>query len=117
MLGLSDMRAEDEGEVEMWQPIETAPRNKGAILITDGKLFAAAAPYDYYEPPEIGYNNPVGFGGNTRRPNPEYGKIRRLWSCFGCSSFAKDAVTYDSEYNCPINIEPTHWMQLFDAPK
>ena len=100
-----------------WKPIETAPRDGTILLITDGILFASAIPYDYHEPDEIGYNNPIDFGGDTRRPNPEAGKIKLLWHSFGCSAFKQEAMTYDGEYNCPLSIEPTHWVPLLEPPK
>lgn len=96
-----------------WQKIETAPRDGRVILVTDGKLFAAATPFDFMEPDEIGYGDRWG---NSRRPNPEAGKVRLLWSSNGCTAFHSD--THTSDYDGPLLImEPTHWMTLPEPPE
>ena len=98
-----------------WQPIETAPRDGRFILITDGERFAAAEPFDYVEPPEIGYDNRPLFA-DTRRSNPDAGKVRKLWSSIGCSAFTREPELLD-ECDNVSHIEPTHWMPLPDPPK
>ncbi len=100
-----------------WQQIETAPRDGRLILVTDGLRFAAATPFDYVEPKELGYNNQPMFGGDTRRPNPDAGKVKELWHSIGCSAWANDAPLEDECLNTWQIIEPSHWMPMPAPPK
>lgn len=99
-----------------WQPIETAPRDGRPILVTDGERFAAAVPFDYEEPAELGFNNSPMFGGDMRRPNPDAGKIRLLWSSIGCSAWNQDTEVMSDYDNIWSILSPSHWMPLPDPP-
>lgn len=88
-----------------WQLIETAPRDGRVVLVSDGERFAAAEPFDYTEPAEIG-------GGDTMRPNPDAGKVRKLWTCIGCSAFTREPELLDESWNVWNILEPTHWMLI-----
>lgn len=103
-------RARPEDEM-IWMPIDSAPRDGSYILITDGSRFAAAEPFDYTEPAELGHG-PSG----TLRPNPDAGKVRLLWHTVGCSGFTSDADVYDYDGPIWIGNKATHWMPLPEPP-
>lgn len=109
-----------------WQPIETAPRDGTPIIITDGKTFAVATPWDYIEPATVGWSGGIGdkqFAPSTERPNPEAGIVRHLWHCHGLTAWIDEiAVDYDhnirwgddEEYR--LSDRATHWMPLLNPP-
>jgi hypothetical protein len=106
---------------DSWIPVSNRlPDYDVMVLVADGVHFAAGwRSFSIEEPTRMRGYEPDG-SINPQRfteyvPNPEVGKRTEFFHAHGCSAFS--AETDVSDWDGPIDFEPTHWMPLPEPPK